>query len=127
MSGAEHSERTVTKLAGGPIALLVHPKSNAAFTGLRLDGRGASQYGGPMKRFVTSALLLAFAAPLSACGISGPLKTPPPVWGEAKPLSAASEAEVTESEATETGAEAEANDVEDDEDIGYGANVADTP
>jgi predicted small lipoprotein YifL len=27
-------------------------------------------------------LLLAFVAPLTACGITGNLKTPPPVWGE---------------------------------------------
>ncbi|WP_409433375.1 LPS translocon maturation chaperone LptM [Litorimonas sp. RW-G-Af-16] len=34
-----------------------------------------------------NALILAIAASfaLSACGIKGELKTPPPVWGEEKP------------------------------------------
>lgn len=95
-----------------------------------------------MKRFVTSALLLAFAAPLSACGISGPLKTPPPVWGQAKPLPAANDAGVTEVDANDAATadddmavkpvstnplDALANDDEDDDKVGYGANVADTP
>jgi len=68
-----------------------------------------------MTRLMLIVLLLAFAAPLSGCGIKGGLDTPPPLWGE----------EVS----TDTPADAQAQDEDEDENegVGYGVDVADQP
>jgi predicted small lipoprotein YifL len=106
----------------------VHPalinRPHPPHISLRLDGGLGSLYGGLMKRILTSALLLAFAVPLSGCGITGDLKTPPPIWGEEV-------ADKTQDDTTQT---AETETVSDnpldkpvDENVGYGVNVADQP
>lgn len=79
-----------------------------------------------MKNCLTLALLLALAAPLAGCGISGGLKTPPPIWGDVK-VDAPTETEAADA-ADETDVATSDNplDAEDDE-IGYGVDVADTP
>jgi predicted small lipoprotein YifL len=66
-----------------------------------------------MTRLMLIVLLLAFAAPLSGCGIKGGLDTPPPLWGE----------EVS----TDTPADAQAQDEDENEGVGYGVDVADQP
>lgn len=77
-----------------------------------------------MKRILTSALLLAFAAPLSGCGITGDLKTPPPIWGEEAAVTP--EGETTQTAETETVSD-NPLDKPVDENVGYGVNVADQP
>lgn len=84
-----------------------------------------------MKRCLNFALLLAFAAPLSACGISGGLKTPPPLWGEARVDQAVDDAATT---AAGDVVEPDSNvstdnpfDPENEDEFGYGVDVADTP
>lgn len=70
---------------------------------------------------------MAFAAPLSGCGISGGLKTPPPIWGEANvDAPAETDAEGAADAATTTASD-NPLDQRDDDDIGYGVDVADTP
>lgn len=68
-----------------------------------------------MTRLMLILLLLAFAAPLSGCGIKGGLDTPPPLWGE----------EVS----ADTPADAQSPDEDEDENegVGYGVDVADQP
>ncbi|MGJ8560662.1 MAG: hypothetical protein ACSHX3_10535 [Litorimonas sp.] len=85
-----------------------------------------------MKRCLNFALLLAFAAPLSACGISGGVKTAPPLWGDAMAdkvaEDAATEAVTNEADAASNPSSDNRLDVDEDEDeIGYGVDVADTP
>lgn len=77
-----------------------------------------------MQRLLLALLLLAFAAPLSGCGIKGNLKTPPPVWGEAKTMDTDAET-VADADATE---DPFADPLDDDEDdVGYGIDVTNTP
>lgn len=80
-----------------------------------------------MTRLLTVLLLLAFAAPLSGCGIKGNLKTPPPLWGET--TDADIPQETTTAESIEDGQEplADPLDEDDEDDVGYGIDVADTP
>lgn len=78
-----------------------------------------------MKRFLTAAVLLAFAAPLAGCGISGSLKTPPPIWGDAKADDAATTTD-SDTDATTTAAD-DLRDAPVEDEIGYGVDVADTP
>lgn len=68
-----------------------------------------------MTRLMLIVLLLAFAVPLSGCGIKGALDTPPPLWGEEA--------------GTDTPADAQAQDEneDDEDDVGYGVDVADQP
>jgi len=40
----------------------------------------------PMKRHIFIALALCASFAVSACGIRGTLKTPPPIWGEGIPV-----------------------------------------
>lgn len=79
-----------------------------------------------MKRILTAALLLAFVAPLSGCGISGGLKTPPPIWGDAKTDVAADDATETD-EASPTLTSDNPLDTPIEDRAGYGVDVADTP
>jgi predicted small lipoprotein YifL len=82
-----------------------------------------------MKNYLMLALLLALAAPLAGCGISGGLKTPPPIWGEANadmPVEADGDAAVDPAQ-TVTSDNSLDDDDDDDNDIGYGVDVADTP
>lgn len=79
-----------------------------------------------MKRILTAALLLAFAAPLAGCGISGGLKTPPPIWGDAKTDVAADDATEADDSSTTTVSD-NPLDTPVDERAGYGVDVADTP
>lgn len=71
-----------------------------------------------MTRFLKLLVTLAFLAPLPACGIKGNLKTPPPVWGDK-----------AEDPATNEAGEAAPEDTleEDEDDVGYGIDVAETP
>lgn len=70
---------------------------------------------------------MAFAAPLSGCGISGGLKTPPPIWGDAKvDASAQTDVEGAPDEAATVTSD-NPLDTQEDDDIGYGVDVADTP
>lgn len=93
---------------------------------MRLDARATPLYGKSMKNCLTLALLLALAAPLAGCGISGGLKTPPPIWGDAK-VDAAAQTDVDGAvDETEAATSDNPLDAEDDE-IGYGVDVADTP
>lgn len=81
-----------------------------------------------MKRLTTTALLLAFAAPLSGCGITGKLKTPPPIFGEAKADVVVDAAADNDPDTVETTVVTSDNPLDRaDEDIGYGVDVADTP
>lgn len=84
-----------------------------------------------MKRCLNLALLLAFAAPLSACGISGGLKTPPPLWGEAMAEKTADDAAATTAgddlEPASTAPSDNPFDPENEDEVGYGVDVADTP
>jgi hypothetical protein len=82
-----------------------------------------------MKRFLTLTLLLAFAAPLSGCGISGGLKTAPPLWGDAMAEKVADDAAADGVDGADATPErASDNPLDDDDDeIGYGVDVADTP
>ena len=80
-----------------------------------------------MKNYLMLALFLALAAPLAGCGISGGLKTPPPIWGEAKvdmPVETDTDATV---DPAQTVTSDNPLDDEDDDDVGYGVDVADTP
>jgi hypothetical protein len=82
-----------------------------------------------MKNYLTLALLTALAAPLAGCGISGGLKTPPPIWGEANPdipVEADADAAVDPAQSVTSDNPLDDED-EDDDDIGYGVDVADTP
>lgn len=84
-----------------------------------------------MKRCLNFALILAFAAPLSACGISGGMKTAPPLWGDAMADKVADDAAtaevVNEADTVSTPSSDNPLDAEDEEDVGYGVDVADTP
>ena len=80
-----------------------------------------------MKNYLMLALFLALAAPLAGCGISGGLKTPPPIWGEAKadmPVETDTDATV---DPAQTVTSDNPLDDEEDDDVGYGVDVADTP
>lgn len=79
-----------------------------------------------MKCCLTVILLLAFAAPLSACGLTGTLKTPPPIWGSDKTATAPGEASSGDDAVTTSPVETVFDDPIEDE-LGYGASVADTP
>lgn len=91
-------------------------------TALRLDDLSLSDYAGPMKRSLSAILLLLFAAPLSACGITGSLKTPPPLFGEVNTTDAETEEAVDTSEAIEP-----IDAIDEDDRPRYGVDVADTP
>lgn len=84
-----------------------------------------------MKNCLKFALLLAFAAPLSACGISGGLKTPPPLWGETTAAKTADDAAVEAAEAALDAASTTSSDTpfnsNNSDGVGYGVDVADTP
>lgn len=70
---------------------------------------------------------MAFAAPLSGCGISGGLKTPPPIWGDA---TVDADVDTGAEDATDDAAVATSDNPlaqQDEDDIGYGVDVADTP
>ncbi|WP_189496326.1 hypothetical protein [Algimonas arctica] len=84
-----------------------------------------------MKHRLKLALLLAFVAPLSACGISGGLKTAPPLWGEAMAEKVADDAAVVDAAVVDAAAQTASSDnpldADDDDDVGYGIDVADLP
>ena len=73
------------------------------------------------------AILLALAAPLAGCGISGGLKTPPPIWGEANPDMPVETDEDATIDPAQTVISDNPLDDEEDDDVGYGVDVADTP
>jgi len=74
-----------------------------------------------MTRLMLILLLLTFAAPLSGCGIKGGLDTPPPLWGDSARVDATAD--------TQSAPDPLANplDENEDEDVGYGVDVADQP
>ena len=74
-----------------------------------------------MTRLLKLLFAIALFMPLTACGIKGGLKTPPPVWG--------SEADAAQSDEADTASSDTETDLleEDEEDVGYGVDVAGTP
>ena len=82
-----------------------------------------------MKRIATAALILAFVAPLSGCGITGNLKTPPPIWGEPTAAEVPDETTAAQSveDADDTVIQSDNPLDDDDTEPGYGVDVADQP